>query len=187
MPQVPEYPKEDWMMRLGQDNGSRAQWGAKQLPPMDIIRMGGQAKGGGEDYSRWEKFPQSTNIEDRRGQTYTREPGELMANWASDQRYTYQHHYNNLLKGGVKQKDDSTSTFRAIGVDIGGKYYMLPTIWDGKQVSNKEAVKRAKEVGLDSFISDKRRDRAEKMYEDVHQKMMEDMTNPKSPIGMATQ
>lgn len=44
----------------------------------------------------------------------------------------------------LKNKDGSVSTERTITVGFDDRYYNIPTIWEGKQVDNPTAIKRAR-------------------------------------------
>jgi hypothetical protein len=56
-----------------------------------------------------------------------------------------QHGENNIRKGkGIKNKDGSVSSVRSTSVRTkSGKEMLVPTVYDGKQVSAPEAKKRA--------------------------------------------
>lgn len=70
------------------------------------------------------------------------------------EKYLYEHHLANLSRGGVKNRDGTISTVLSIGVQIDGREYVIPTVWDNKIVANPaEAIERAKAVGLDKFPS----------------------------------
>lgn len=171
MPTVPDYPEEDWMSQLGMENGSRQRF-AQGTRTWRIPFMTP-----GQDYSRWNVMPKSEHVEDVRGQEPpVREVGETMAGWNKEERYMYQHHLDNLKKGGVKNVvNDTISTYAAISVERDGKYYMIPTVWDNKRISNDKAIKRAKSVGFDKFPSYFSRDQAEGRYQNIHKAMEEDV------------
>jgi hypothetical protein len=91
------------------------------------------------------------------------------------EQFMIQHHRNNLAKGGVKNPDGSTSTYKSIGVTVGDRYYMLPTIWDNKEVSAQEAVSRAQKVGFDRFPSYDTPEQGEARYQQLHGYMERDL------------
>ena len=90
----------------------------------------------------------------------------------------YQHHFNNLRKGGVRQRDGKISTYLGIGVGIDGRYYMLPTVWDNKIVSEKEAIRRAHKAGIENFPSYANQEEGETRYKQLHDFMSMDMLHP---------
>jgi hypothetical protein len=89
--------------------------------------------------------------------------------------FAYQHHLANFNRGGVKNDDGSLSTYRSIGVNIEGREYVLPTVWDNQIISNDEAIKRAREVGLDNFPSYENPEEAEARYNMIHELMERDL------------
>jgi hypothetical protein len=90
-----------------------------------------------------------------------------------EERFIYREvHLTNLYgKGGFTNKDGGRSTVLATTAEFDGKTYIIPTVYDGKQVSNEEAVKRAKEVGIDKFPGYATRKEAEARYGQIHQYM----------------
>lgn len=93
------------------------------------------------------------------------------------ERYLYQHHLDNLAKGGVKQPDGKTSTIFKMDVEVNGKTYNIPTVWDNKIVDPDEAMKRAGKVGLDKFPSYDTPDEATNRYNQMHDFMERDLAN----------
>lgn len=71
----------------------------------------------------------------------------------TQEKFLYQHHLDNLGKGGVKNPDGTTSSFLGITVGVGDKTYVLPTVWNNKIVPNDEAIKNSEAAGLDKFPS----------------------------------
>jgi len=62
----------------------------------------------------------------------------------------YLHHINNLNSGlSVKNQDGSVSTVRTIIVGDGEYEYLIPTVWDGKILSDEHAFKKALASGID--------------------------------------
>lgn len=54
------------------------------------------------------------------------------------------HHYMNMALGrDVRNKDGSLSTVRTIQVDRDGVPTLIPTVWDGRVLSDEEAATRA--------------------------------------------
>lgn len=58
------------------------------------------------------------------------------------------HHLRELESGGVPNDDGSVSTVRTLSVDFEGVPTLVPTVWDGKILSNEEAIKRARDSGI---------------------------------------
>lgn len=70
------------------------------------------------------------------------------------ERYYLNLHYNELSGGGVENSDGSVSTVR--GSVMGGedgREYLIPTVRDGKILSEEEAWERANEDGLEKYPS----------------------------------
>ena len=60
-----------------------------------------------------------------------------------------QHHFYNIANGKAVQNDDgSLSTVKGIIVNIDGREMLIPTIWDGQEVSTEVAIKNAKNSGV---------------------------------------
>jgi hypothetical protein len=58
------------------------------------------------------------------------------------------HHFANIRdKKTVQQSDGRTSSVKTIIVEFDGKPTVIPTIWDGRELSKDEAVKRALKSG----------------------------------------
>jgi hypothetical protein len=91
------------------------------------------------------------------------------------EQYLYQHHLDNLEKGGVKQPGGFTSTIKDQTVDVDGKIYIIPTIWNNKAVSSDQANKNAEAVGWDKFPSYSSQKEANDRYDDMHYYMNADI------------
>lgn len=60
-----------------------------------------------------------------------------------------QHHFYNIANGKAVQNDDgSLSTVKGIIVNIDGREMLIPTIWDGQEVSTEVAIENAKNSGV---------------------------------------
>lgn len=98
------------------------------------------------------------------------------------ERALYERHLTNLVgTGGVDNPDGSRSTLFQTTVEHAGKFYAIPTVWDGKILWNKgsedpaaEAVKRVQQVGWDKFPSYASEDEAEARYGKMHDYMEKD-------------
>lgn len=61
-----------------------------------------------------------------------------------------QHHYTNLANyDHVRNEDGSISTVRTIIMGDGENEYLIPTVWEGKILSDEEAFDRAMESGIE--------------------------------------
>lgn len=84
----------------------------------------------------------------------------------------YQHHLRNLYgPGKVFNENGSISTVYQMSVEIGGKTYNIPTVWNGRILPADEALKQAKQVGLDVWPSYPSTAAAESRYQDMHKFM----------------
>lgn len=84
-------------------------------------------------------------------------------NLNEQERFLYQLHLKNR-KNPVYNEDGSISTLRQSTVDIDGRTYSIPTIWDGEELNLEDAMKRVREIGLDSFPSYKSPEEAQTRY-----------------------
>ncbi|TGV15832.1 hypothetical protein EN816_00850 [Mesorhizobium sp. M8A.F.Ca.ET.173.01.1.1] len=94
------------------------------------------------------------------------------------EQHLYQHHLDNLNNHTfVRNEDGSVSTLYQTSVDIKGRTYNFPTVWDGKLLSPHAAVERSiKEGGLDSWPSYPTVDAAESRYQDMHKVLEQDVS-----------
>jgi hypothetical protein len=90
------------------------------------------------------------------------------------EQFLYQHHLDNLAKGGVPSKGGQTSTLLAVTVGEGDKTSIVPTVWDGKIVSQDQALKNADAVGFDKFPAYDSREEALARYSQMHTYMDKD-------------
>lgn len=90
------------------------------------------------------------------------------------EQYAYQHHLGNLARGGVRQPNGKTSSFLNIVTEMDGRHYVLPTVWDNQIVEPDEAVRRAREGGIDKWPSYDSLDAAEARYDAMHGYMERD-------------
>ncbi len=91
------------------------------------------------------------------------------------ERFLYNLHKNNLQNAPVKNPDGSVSTLRQMTVEIGGKIYNLPTVWNGSVVDPDKAIELAHKVGIDKFPSYANQGEAEARYEAMHKFMGQDV------------
>lgn len=107
-------------------------------------------------------------------------------NLSPQEQALYQRHLTNLKgPGGVTNADGSRSTIRNITAEIDGRTYVVPTVYDGKIVSDDEAVTRAKAAGLQSFPSYATEAEAEKRYNAIHSFMEKDAASLSSGANAA--
>lgn len=87
----------------------------------------------------------------------------------------YGRHIGNLKgPGGVDHPNGARSTLMNMGVELGGKYYNLPRVYDGKILSPDEAVAKAQAQGLENFPSYANKEQAESRYQQIHKYMEKD-------------
>jgi hypothetical protein len=91
------------------------------------------------------------------------------------EQFLYQHHLDNLAKGGVSSAGGKTSSLLAITVGQDDKTSIIPTIWDNKIVSKDQAIANADKVGFDKFPSYDSREEAFNRYMKMHDYMDKDM------------
>jgi hypothetical protein len=93
---------------------------------------------------------------------------------SDEEQFLYQHHLDNLAKGGVAAPGGKTSTILAQTVESDGKHYVIPTVWDNKIVSGDQATKNAQAIGFDKFPSYDSEVEAENRYMQMHDYMDKD-------------
>src|SRR5258708_7302036 len=93
----------------------------------------------------------------------------------------YQMHLENLHgAGGVdnpptaENPQGSRSTLYQTTVEIDGKTFVIPTVWNGQIVSPAQAVQLAQQKGLDTFPSYASDQEAEARYQQMHAFMEKD-------------
>jgi len=99
----------------------------------------------------------------------------------------YQHHLDELAKGGVVHEDRSTSTVLQGTVEHNGRYYNIPSVWDGqilwdddnKLDWNKIQARIDKAGGWDQFPSYGSEKEAQDRYDKMHSFMEMDMQGPR--------
>jgi hypothetical protein len=88
----------------------------------------------------------------------------------------YQRHLDNLSGfGGVMNDDGSRSTlYQGVVQGPGGRFYNVPTVWDGQILPFPEALKRVSAVGWDKFPSYATPEEADARYDAMHHYMDRD-------------
>lgn len=87
----------------------------------------------------------------------------------------YQRHLTNLTgSGGVDNPNGSRSTLYQAVVEHEGKFYNIPTVWDGKILNTDQAVGRVRGEGWDKFPSYGSAEDAEARYTKMHGYMERD-------------
>lgn len=89
----------------------------------------------------------------------------------------YQHHLDNLARGGVANADGTTSTLYQLSFEDGGRTYNVPTIYGNARLSPDDAIMRARQIGLDKFPSYGSDFAAENRYHRMHNYMEGDVPN----------
>lgn len=96
-------------------------------------------------------------------------------NLSPQEQGLYQRHLTNLTgPGGVDNPNGSRSTLFQASVDVGGKTYNIPTVWDGKILPPKDALVRAKAEGIETFPAYNSEGEAEARYQQMHTYMEKD-------------
>lgn len=87
----------------------------------------------------------------------------------------YQLHLSNLHgAGGVTNPDGTRSTLYQTTVEIDGKTYIIPTVWDGQIVPTERAIQLAQQKGFDIFPSYGSEQEAAARYQQMHEFMAKD-------------
>jgi hypothetical protein len=92
-----------------------------------------------------------------------------------EEKNLYQHHLGNLAQGGVKRPDGKTSSLLAATIEVDGKTYVIPTVWDNKIISPDAAAERARKEGMDKFPSYPDEATAEARYKLLHDFLEKDV------------
>ena len=149
VPQAPEKPEQriDKMTGFPYDK----QAGTAFIDDEDPLRRLGFAKGGMlSDPLKRMGFGVAGNtgmVEYAKGGIVEQEGKGLLfkrANTSAPMDPILEHHYRNLAEGkAVNNKDGSVSTVYTAQVDIDGTPTLIPTIWDGKVLSEEAAIQRS--------------------------------------------
>lgn len=94
-------------------------------------------------------------------------------NLTQQESYLYDKHLDNLRLGGVRnlEQQGGISTLYAGIAQVGDKYHVFPTIWEGKKLSGKDAMNRAASEGWDKFPSYDSEQEADERYAVMHRYM----------------
>ena len=98
-------------------------------------------------------------------------------NLTPQEEFLYRAHLHNLeiSRGGVPNPQGGKSTLYQMSFERDGKFYNIPTVWEGKFVKPDEAIGRAEAVGLDKFPSYQSEEEAETRYDRMHDYMQRDL------------
>lgn len=122
-------------------------------------------------YEARENIKRGVSFEDNLDQAKT------ALNLNAQEQALYQRHLSNLKgEGGVDNPDGSRSSLKNITVESDGKTYVLPTVYDGKIVSEEDAWKRAK-THLSDFPAYASEAEAAARYTKMHEFMDKDTAN----------
>ena len=113
---------------------------------------------------------------------------DLALGLTPEEQNLYAHHLNMLATGNVVNNADvSHSTLRAASVGIGGKTYNIPTVWDGKILPVREAMKRAAAKGWNHWPAYNSPEEADTRYALLHHYLERDQPlNKKEPAQRQT-
>ena len=88
----------------------------------------------------------------------------------------YRFHLSNLSGFGKVQNADGTiSTIRDVTVERDGRTYVIPSIWEGRQLPADQAIARAGAQGWDKWPSYDSQQAADARYESIHRYMDRDV------------
>jgi hypothetical protein len=93
------------------------------------------------------------------------------------ERALYQHHLDNLQRGGVANPDGTTSTLYQLSFEDAGRTYNVPTIYGNTKLSPDDAIALARKVGLHNFPSYGSEFEGENRYHRMHGYMEQDVPN----------
>jgi hypothetical protein len=92
-----------------------------------------------------------------------------------EEKALYQRHLKNLYgSGGVDNPDGSRSTLFQATMEHNGKFYAVPTVFDGKILQGKDLTARIRREGIERFPSYDSEDEAEERYQKMHSYMEKD-------------
>jgi hypothetical protein len=97
------------------------------------------------------------------------------------EQFLYQMHLNNLAAGGVSNPAGGTSTLFVVTFEIGGKTYVIPTVWNGQILPPAQALEMARKTGLEKFPSYKDDQEAGQRYHKMHDFMEQDLERLNTP------
>lgn len=119
--------------------------------------------------------PESLGIVNQQGNAHLNEANHDMGLTPQEQ-FLYNTHLSNLNGAGkVRQPNGAISSLLQTSQEHDGKFYNVPTVWDGKAHSEDEAEDHAAAVGWDKFPSYGTRDAAEARYQTMHTYMDKDV------------
>lgn len=107
--------------------------------------------------------------------TQNMEAAHADMNLTPQEKGLYQRHLDNLYgPGGVDNSDGTRSTLYTSTVTFGDKAYIVPSVHEGKILSNEEADAKAKKDGLDTLPSYSSHEEANARYQKLHDYMEKD-------------
>ena len=82
----------------------------------------------------------------------------------------YKYHLTNLAGSGkiIRPSGQISTVEQAVVEGPGGKFYSIPTVWDGKQLPPAEARKRAGAIGWSNWPTYSSARAADQRYQDIH-------------------
>lgn len=99
-------------------------------------------------------------------------------NLTPQEQALYAYHLRNLYgQGKVENPNGSISTIYQAVVPHAGRYFNIPTVWDGKITDVPEAIKRASAEGWQNWPSYPSPQVADSRYSRMHEYMGEDTYN----------
>lgn len=106
------------------------------------------------------------------------------------EQFLYQWHVNNITgkNGGksFKQPNGATSTVLQMIEPVNGKWYSIPSVWDGKPHTEDQAYDHAEKIGWEKFPSYATQDAGQKRYDQMHAYMERDVDAKPNPYVEAS-
>lgn len=106
------------------------------------------------------------------------------------EQFLYQHHLNNLYGTGkvIQPSGDISTVLQAVVTGPDGKYYNIPTVWNGQVLPPDQAAKQAASIGWDKWPSYATQDAADARYEAMHAYLEKDTSVPQfqKPMSQST-
>lgn len=90
--------------------------------------------------------------------------------------YLYQHHLDNLIGEGkvIQPNGDISTMLQVVVTGPDGKFYNIPTVWDGKILEPDAAQKQAAKIGWDKWPAYPTPEAADARYENMHRYLERD-------------
>jgi hypothetical protein len=93
-----------------------------------------------------------------------------MGQLTPQENFLYQHHLKNLYGSGktISPGGDISTVLQAVVPGPGGRYYNIPTVWDGQALTTDESMSRAAALGWHQWPSYATPEQADLRYDWMH-------------------